>query len=50
MEMEEQEVYGEAFRGRRVERMSGASGMSATALASEVGVSQPTLSRCSAGG
>jgi len=35
----------ERFRARMVERMTGANPISATALAREVGVSQPTLSR-----
>lgn len=38
-------VYSEPFRKRMVERMSGPRGVTAHALAGEVGVSQPTLSR-----
>lgn len=38
-------VYSEAFRRRMVERMSGPRAISACALAKEVGVHQPTLSR-----
>ena len=37
--------YSEAFRSRMVQRMTGPQGMSATALAKEVGVPQPTLSK-----
>ncbi len=37
--------YSAAFRRRLVQRMTGSSAMSATALAEEVGVPQPTLSR-----
>ncbi len=36
-------VYSAAFRRRLVQRMTGSSAMSATALAEEVGVPQPTL-------
>lgn len=43
--MERQQVYGEAFRKRMVQRMSGPGAMTATALSLEVGISQPTLSR-----
>lgn len=38
-------VYGEAFRKRMVERMSGPNRVTARALSAEVGVCQPTLSR-----
>jgi hypothetical protein len=38
-------IYGEAFRKRMVERMSGPSPVTARALSAEVGVCQPTLSR-----
>lgn len=38
-------VYTAGFKARMVERMTGSEGISATALASEVGVGQPTLSR-----
>lgn len=38
-------LYSDGFRGRMVQRMTGAEAISATALAREVGVSQPTLSR-----
>jgi transposase-like protein len=41
----QQQVYSEAFRRRMVERMSGSRALSATALSSEVSVSQATLSR-----
>lgn len=37
--------YSEAFRRRMVERMSGPRSISASALAKEVGIHQPTLSR-----
>ncbi len=37
--------YTEAFRDRMVQRMTGDRGLTATALAKEVGVPQPTLSR-----
>ena len=37
--------YTEAFRDRMVQRMTGERGLTATALAKEVGVPQPTLSR-----
>jgi transposase-like protein len=37
--------YSEAFRRRMVQRMTGPRSISATALAAEVGVTQPTLSR-----
>jgi transposase len=37
--------YSEGFRARMVERMTGPAAMSAGALAQEVGISQPTLSR-----
>jgi len=37
--------YSEGFKARMVQRMTGPAAISATALASEVGVSQPTLSR-----
>lgn len=37
--------YGAAFRRRMVQRMTGPGAVSATALAAEVGVAQPTLSR-----
>ncbi len=37
--------YSAAFRERMVQRMTGPRAMSATALAAEVGVRQPTLSR-----
>jgi hypothetical protein len=43
--MQQPQVYSESFRKRMIERMSGPSAMSATALSEEVGVSQPTLSR-----
>lgn len=38
-------VYSEAFRGRMIQRLSGASAMSASSLSKEVGVSQATLSK-----
>ena len=37
--------YAEGFKARMIERMTGAEGISATALAKEVGVAQPTLSK-----
>lgn len=37
--------YSESFRNRMVEKMTGPRGKSATLLATEVGVPQPTLSR-----
>jgi transposase-like protein len=37
--------YSDGFRARMVERMTGARRMSANALAQEVGINQPTLSR-----
>jgi transposase-like protein len=37
--------YSEAFKSKMVQRMTGPRGKTATALASEVGISQPTLSR-----
>lgn len=37
--------YSEAFRERMVQRMTGPRAVSATSLAAEVGVNQPTLSR-----
>lgn len=37
--------YSEAFKSKMVQRMSGPRGKTATALASEVGIAQPTLSR-----
>ncbi len=37
--------YSEKFKARMVERMTGAGALSAAALAREVGVTQPTLSR-----
>lgn len=37
--------YSEAFRRRMVQKMSGPRAVTATALAAEVGVGQPTLSR-----
>ena len=37
--------YSDGFRARMLRRMSGPEGISATALANEIGVSQPTLSR-----
>ncbi len=38
-------LYSDGFRARMVQRMTGPEAISATALAHEVGVSQPTLSR-----
>lgn len=38
-------VYTEGFKARMIERMAGPEGISASALAAEVGVGQPTLSR-----
>jgi transposase len=38
-------LYSEGFKARMVRRMAGAERISATALAKEVGVGQPTLSR-----
>ena len=38
-------TYSEAFRNRMVEKMSGPRGPSASSLAKEVGVPQPTLSK-----
>lgn len=38
-------VYSEDFRGRMIQRLSGASTMSASSLSKEVGVSQATLSK-----
>ena len=37
--------YSEGFMARQVRRMAGPEGLSASALAKEIGVSQPTLSR-----
>lgn len=37
--------YSEGFKNRMIERMLGQEGISASALAKEVGVAQPTLSR-----
>jgi transposase-like protein len=37
--------YTETFRARMVRRMLGPKALTATALAAEVGISQPTLSR-----
>lgn len=37
--------YSDGFIGRQVQRMAGPEGISATALANEIGVPQPTLSR-----
>ena len=37
--------YSEAFRARMVQRMTGPRAATATALAAEVGITQPTLSR-----
>lgn len=37
--------YTEGFKVRMIQRMAGSEGISATALSSEVGVAQPTLSR-----
>lgn len=37
--------YSDGFRARMVERMTGPKGRSASALAQEVGITQPTLSR-----
>lgn len=37
--------YSEAFKSKMVQRMTGARAKTATALASEVGIPQPTLSR-----
>ena len=37
--------YSEAFKSKMVQRMSGPHAKTATALASEVGIAQPTLSR-----
>ena len=36
--------YTEGFKGRMVERMEGAQGISATALSRELGIPQSTLS------
>jgi len=38
-------VYTEGFKARMVRRLTGPEGISASALAAEVGVAQPTLSR-----
>ena len=38
-------TYSESFRGKMVQRMLGPNAKSATALAEEVGIHQPTLSR-----
>ena len=38
-------IYSEGFKARMVRRMAGAERISATALSSDVGVTQPTLSR-----
>ncbi len=38
-------IYTDGFKARQVQRMAGPEGISATALAREIGIAQPTLSR-----